>query len=102
MKHFAFEWPKYSKSTTLKLSRGSDEVRPPMIVRLEFVFFPDHQGRAADEENVFAIYRRRRGRLAGEGNSQENEDQKQSFHRKMLGAVFMLGSELLQLAPQPF
>ena len=35
-------------------ARGMDEVRPPMIVRLRFVFLPFVQRRAAHDDDVFA------------------------------------------------
>ena len=62
-------------------ARGTDEIRPPMIVRLLFVFFPDHERRAADEEDVFAVRGRGGGRLAREEKTQENKKREQSFHR---------------------
>ena len=46
-----------------------DEIGPPMVVRLLFVFFPDHQRRATDKQDVFA-----RG---GSGRRLPNEKQAQ-------------------------
>src|SRR6185437_1694132 len=76
---------------------GANKIRPPMIVRLELVFLPHHQGGTAHENNVFSVGRSGGGRLAGGENRQEDKEQKQSFHREMSGAVFMLRSDLLQL-----
>jgi hypothetical protein len=53
-----------------------------MIVRLELVFFPHHERWAADEQDVFAVYRSGRGGLANEEETQEKEKWEQSFHRK--------------------
>src|SRR4051794_39514281 len=71
---------------------GPDKICPPMIVRLEFVFLPHHQRGTADQNDVFAVGRGGGGRSVGGENRQENEEQEQSFHREMSGAVFMLKS----------
>src|SRR5207248_8674922 len=76
---------------------GTDEIRPPMIVWLDFVFLPHHQGGTTDKEHVFAANRRGGRGLAGK-KAQQNQKQKQSFHRKWLGAVFMLRTDSLQVA----
>ena len=62
-------------------ARGPNEIRPPMIVRSgAFVFLPLHQGRAADQNNVFARGRSGRSPLRQEQN-EGNENREQSLHQ---------------------
>ena len=48
-------------------TRGAHKVRPPMIVRIKFVFFPLIQGRSADHDDIFAA--------GGEGAARHHQQQ---------------------------
>jgi hypothetical protein len=60
-------------------TRGADKIRPPMIVRLGFVFFPLIHRRSANQENPLGFRA-----VSGEPGACQAEDDetkdKQAFH----------------------
>src|SRR3954464_7618170 len=77
---------------------GADEISPPMVVWLLFVFLPNHKRRPADQEHIFTISRGGGG-LSGDEDNEKKEQREQSFHGQIVGAVFMLKWRFLQPKP---
>src|SRR5688572_15516501 len=67
---------------------GADEIGPPMIVRLLLVFLPHHQGRSADDEDVFARSGGGGSRLSGQQEAAKKEKREQSFHRGTGSSIY--------------